>query len=301
MALRRMVPTRFFKDPDIMALSTRDTQLILIGLILSADDEGRELAHADLLGREMNYSSEHVEAALQELVANDLLLLYQVGRHRYYSLTRWQQWQTIHPSKLVPSKYPAPSDNVQQKGSECAAEGQQECSDKAAQVNVSQVNVSQEKERKEELLPSNVVAFPTSHMSDDDNEICMKVTKQVAPILKLPVNDALQRIIVEYSGMPTLSLVGEADAAREWIDDRKRNPTGKHMTLAFFRRWLQREQEAALQREAQRQHQSATGTHGRETMDAPTSKPASPVPRLPQSLMDLETNYHNTRQQGGTS
>ena len=34
MALRRMVPTRFFKDPDIMALSTRDTQLILIGLIL---------------------------------------------------------------------------------------------------------------------------------------------------------------------------------------------------------------------------------------------------------------------------
>lgn len=297
MALRRMVPTRFFKDPDIMALSTRDTQLILIGLILSADDEGRELAHADLLGREMNYSSEQIETALQELVANDLLLLYHVGRHRYYSLTRWQQWQTIHPSKLVPSKYPAPADIVQQKGSEGAAEGQQKGSDKAAQVNISQVNISQEK--KEEALPPNVVTFPTSHISDaddDDDVKSLQLTKQVGAILKLPVNDALQRIVGEYSRMATLSLLGEADAAREWIDDRKRNPTGKHMTLAFFRRWLQREHEAFLQREAQRQ--SATGTHGRETQDAHTSKPTS---RLPKSLMDLETNYHNAQQQGGTS
>ena len=92
-----------------------------------------ELAHADLLGREMNYSSEQIETALQELVANDLLLLYHVGRHRYYSLTRWQQWQTIHPSKLVPSKYPAPTapcpgGKIQQKGSNKAATRQHKLS-----------------------------------------------------------------------------------------------------------------------------------------------------------------------------
>src|ERR1700676_3737032 len=107
MANRRMIPTRYFKDPDIIALSSKDTQLILIGLVLAADDEGRELAHAGLLGREMDYLPEQIEAALQELTTNDLLLLYEVGRHRYYSLTRWSQWQTLG-SKMTPSKHPAP-------------------------------------------------------------------------------------------------------------------------------------------------------------------------------------------------
>ena len=141
-----------------------------------------------------------------------------------------------------------------------------------------------------------MVTFPTSHSSDaDDDGKSSQVTKQVGAILKLPANDALQRIVGEYSRMKTLSLLGEADSAREWIDDRKRNPTGKHMTLAFFRRWLQREHETVLKREMQRQ--SATGTDGRDTKETPTSKPPS---RLP-SLMDLETKYHNAQQQGGTS
>src|SRR5947209_20124575 len=104
-ANRRMIPTRYFKDPDIMNVRSKDIQLILIGLVLTADDEGRELAHAGLLGREMDYAPEQIEAALQELVANDLLLLYEVGRHRYYSLTRWSQWQTLG-SKMTASKYP---------------------------------------------------------------------------------------------------------------------------------------------------------------------------------------------------
>ena len=107
MAARRMVPTRFFKHPDIMNLSCKDTQLILIGLILIADDEGREVAHAGLLGREIDYPAEQIEAALQELVANDLLLLYQAGKHRYFQLIRWDEWQTLG-NKKTPSKYPAP-------------------------------------------------------------------------------------------------------------------------------------------------------------------------------------------------
>ena len=107
MARRRMVPTHFFRDPDIMNLSNKDTQLILIGLILAADDEGREVAHAGMLGREMDYPAEQIEAALADLVANDLLLLYQVGKHRYYQLTRWSQWQTLG-GRITPSRYPAP-------------------------------------------------------------------------------------------------------------------------------------------------------------------------------------------------
>ena len=91
-----------------MNLGSRDTQLILVGLVLTADDEGRELAHPKLLGRELDYPPEQIEAALQELAANDLLILYQVGKHRYFSLTRWGQWQTLSSNKITLSKYPAP-------------------------------------------------------------------------------------------------------------------------------------------------------------------------------------------------
>jgi hypothetical protein len=87
---------------------SKDCQLILVGLVLLADDEGRELAHPKLLSREIDYPPEQIEAALQELVENDLVMLYQAGKHCYYSLTRWSQWQSISSQKMTPSKYPAP-------------------------------------------------------------------------------------------------------------------------------------------------------------------------------------------------
>jgi hypothetical protein len=102
MASKRCIPTRFFKDPDIMNLESKDHQLILVGLVLMADDEGRELAYAKLLSRELDYPQEQIEAALADLAANDLVVLYQVGRHRYYSLTRWGQWQTLSLAKITP-------------------------------------------------------------------------------------------------------------------------------------------------------------------------------------------------------
>src|SRR5882724_4066844 len=99
MASRRMIPTKFFKDPDIMALSGKDTQLILVGLVLLADDEGREVAHTGLLARELDYAPEIIEHALSDLVANNLLVLYQAGRHRYFFVTRWNEWQTLGTKK----------------------------------------------------------------------------------------------------------------------------------------------------------------------------------------------------------
>src|SRR5215471_16396260 len=107
MASKRCLPTRFFKDADIMNVS-KDAQLILVGLVLLADDEGRELAHPRLLSREIDYPPQQIEAALQELLENDLVVLYQAGKHCYYSLTRWSQWQSINSQKMTPSKYPAP-------------------------------------------------------------------------------------------------------------------------------------------------------------------------------------------------
>lgn len=73
MANKRCIPTRFFQDPDIVDLR-KDTQLILIGLVLHADDEGREVAHSKVLGQAMDdYPPEQIEAALKELVHRRLL------------------------------------------------------------------------------------------------------------------------------------------------------------------------------------------------------------------------------------
>jgi hypothetical protein len=109
MASRRMVPTTFFKDPDILNLSKREYRQVLLCLILFADDEGRELASAPLLAHEMgDATAAEIEEALEDLANNDLIELYQVGRHRYYSVIQWQKWQSMHRSRKIPSKHPAP-------------------------------------------------------------------------------------------------------------------------------------------------------------------------------------------------
>lgn len=314
MASRRMVPTRFFKDPDIMNLSSKDTQLILIGLILAADDEGREVAHAGLLGREMDYPAEQIETALQELVSNDLLFLYQVGKHRYYQLTRWNQWQTLG-GRTTPSRYPAPPDspcsgetekkssNAENAGNVRGKVGEESGKSRGNDVhfpdqfNLTESNLTKNEGGKDRLddlhLPQGhickVVPFPPSRARDGNGNDSFQKThtpsetgfrdlaQQIACILRLPVTDALQRIIDEYALVAAFSLPGEADAAREWIDDPRRNRKRRNMSPAFFRNWLKREMGALEQRQAAMQQVvQATGTVGSPNTTTQPSVPRSP-------------------------
>ncbi len=232
MALRRMISTRFFKDRDIINLSSKDTQLILIGLVLAADDEGREVAHAGLLGCEMDYPAEQVEAALQELAASDLLVLYQVGKHRYYQLTRvWREWQTLGGHK-TPSRYPAPPAPESPESHETEAfanslgkirgnDGESSGKSRGNSLHFpDQLNRSESKLSEEEGegchpsppetsvgQPRKVVPFPNSRPSNDnaDGEQTKTVTlphaevtaltQQIARILKLPATESLTRLV----------------------------------------------------------------------------------------------------------
>ena len=324
MANRRMIPTSFFRDPDILMLG-KDAQLILVGLVLAADDYGRELAHAHLLGKEMGYTPEQMEAGLQELVANDFLLLYEVGRHRYYTLTRWWQWQTITPYRRVPSVHPLPpgmqvcacDPRVECPQGACVMHRpceNEECSvhaprehnaytmhtprvQNAGQENLGEENLSQVNEG--EATPANVVAFPTAHTDITTtkalsaNEV-EQATRQVATILKIPVDDALKRLVADYACDPLLNFYGEADAARAWIEDAERNPTRKQMSSAWFRGWLKREHEQALARQAQRAQpspQQATGTTGLN--GTPRTASSTQGATKPPSLMNLEQHYQS--------
>ena len=304
MASKRCLPTRFFKDADIMNVS-KDAQLILVGLVLLADDEGRELAHSRLLSREIDYPQEQIEAALQELVENDLVVLYQVGKHCYYSLTRWSQWQSISSQKMTPSKYPAPPELVSgavpvevdasradthhlqtsvdtaQKSPEFPRNQERnagEIRESSTQVKLSESNPSKSKiieDDQEAQPPPNVVPFPAAHADVDADaktnhteQTVLEVTQQVATIINLPVSDGLARVVADYLGDPSLSLLGEADAAREWIENPRRNRKRQELTPAFFRRWLKREHEAAQRGFA------PPGTLLQESSNATRSRPA---------------------------
>ena len=105
MARSRSLPSTLFDDPNFFECSS-DIQVILIGLVLTADDYGRGLAHVGLLSRKLNKAPALIEEALTYLEACGLLQCYQVEQRGYYSLTKWQDWETL--SKPTPSKYPAP-------------------------------------------------------------------------------------------------------------------------------------------------------------------------------------------------
>jgi hypothetical protein len=280
MASKRCLPTRFFKDADIMNVS-KDAQLILVGLVLLADDEGRELAHLRLLSREIDYPPLQIEAALQELVENDLVMLYQAGKHCYYSLTRWSQWQSISSQKMTPSKYPTPPAStsidvpdapagsvVDENDPQTEVEIPQKCPELPriaqriagenreipTQFKLSESNSSESKLIEDDQAaqpPPNIVPFPAAHADAADektnhiDKAVLEATQQVAAILKVAVTDGLARVVADYLGNPSLSLLGEADAAREWIEDPRRNRKRQQLTPAFFRRWLKREHEAA--------------------------------------------------------
>jgi hypothetical protein len=211
-------------------------------------------------------------------------------KHRYYSLTRWNQWQSLSSQKITLSKYPAPPEQADV--AQCSEEGAQEGEHAAEssqhfpifpreipgnsgeyreippQYNVSESNVIQEKRIEEEdegQPPPNIVTFPAAR-DDADNtssypsEQILEATKQVAAILKLSSSDALTRVIADYIDDPSISLLGEADTAREWIEDPERNCKHQRLTPAFFRRWLKREQASS-----QRSHTHSLSPPGSRT------------------------------------
>jgi len=289
MAVKRCIPTNFFKDPDIAALC-HNSQLILLGLALCGDDHGRGVADTKLLGREIDYPPEQIEAALQALSENDLIVLYQAGRHRYYQLT--QDWQKSMGAKRTPSKLPAPEATLRETAdlppestqsppekTEVPPESTQSPPESTPQYNLIKVNLIEDEEKS--CASSNVIPFPapTVDGSDVSQEI-LKTTRRVASILELEETAALTRIVQEYTRDPALSLLGEADAAREWIDDPRRNKNQQRMTPAFFRRWLKREQAQQAAPSSTR----ATGTTGKAL--APPSRGLSS-----RSLMGLAAQY----------
>lgn len=260
----RTTPTELLENPD-MINGGIEVSGVLFWLALLVDDEGRAILDSAALARRFNIEREVFEHGLTYLVEHEFLQVYQVGRYHYYQLSRWERWQNLSEKSRTPSRYPAPSEAEAPSvlpGTPALAPGTP--GEPGDAPGCPQMPGAREEKRREEKLskekvseveeeaapPPNVVPFPATRDDDatslSDVSVPMReTTQQVATILQLPVSEGLARIVADYLTAPGLSLLGEADAAREWVDDPARNRKGQPMSLAFFRRWLQREVEAA--------------------------------------------------------
>ncbi len=114
MSNKRCIPTTFYRDAQT-ALLSRNAVLVLLALIVSADDEGRGYAHADMLARKyQDFTPEEVEDALQEIARTGLIVLYQAERLRYYAFTDWNDFRG--PGRPMRSYRPAPPQRASSDG-----------------------------------------------------------------------------------------------------------------------------------------------------------------------------------------
>jgi hypothetical protein len=250
----RTTPTELTENPD-MVNGGIEVSGVLFWLALLVDDEGRAILDSAALARRFNIEREVFERGLSYLVEHEFLQVYQAGRYSYYQILRWERWQNLSEKTKTPSKYPAPPQeftadalpeipalppgNPGQAGD--PPDKRREGEEKQSKENPSEDDEAQP--------PPNVLPFPAARADTAADAVVVsekmiaEATKQAATILTLPITDDLARVIADYLGSPGLSLLGEADAAAEWIADHKRNHKRQRITPAFFRRWLKRETE----------------------------------------------------------
>lgn len=109
MARIRTIKPSFWGDEAVTELS-RDARLLLVGLISSADDQGRFMAsHAVISGYVFPYDGitpARLTGWLDEIQSTGIVQFYKVGRREYGWFPNWKKHQRI--SKPAPSPLPAP-------------------------------------------------------------------------------------------------------------------------------------------------------------------------------------------------
>jgi len=122
--------------------------------------------------------------------ANDLPLLYQAGKHRYFQLICWDEWQTLGNKKTL-SKYPAPpnadanseegnhhppaSPRIFPKSAGRNRENPEYSGKTPSQLNQIESNLTEDDGEENDASqrgkhPQNVAPFPTPHHNVANNE-----------------------------------------------------------------------------------------------------------------------------------
>jgi hypothetical protein len=109
MTKRRMIHDCIWQSESFSALTYRQ-RVLWIGLITTADDQGRGRAHPGLVRAAVFpfdvVSQDEVQDDLQAISDAGMVLLYQVEDKVYYQVVHWWEYQT--PQWVGPSDFPAP-------------------------------------------------------------------------------------------------------------------------------------------------------------------------------------------------
>ena len=109
MARIRTIKPSFWSDEAVADLS-RDARLLLVGLISSADDEGRFLASHNAISGYVfphdNSPPAKLRSWLDEIEKAGIVRFYSLGRREYGAFPNWNKHQRI--SKPQASALPAP-------------------------------------------------------------------------------------------------------------------------------------------------------------------------------------------------
>jgi hypothetical protein len=326
MAGKRCIPTDLFWD-EIFSCFSGETQSVLLGLVLAADDYGRGQAGQHVLSRMLAKDLLTIQQALQDLEGGGFVQCYEVDGRHYYHITRWDEWETLH--KPARSRYPEPprvcpqeeaglsvyreppepagtsrvfvenpgdggkisvegEGEEKRKEKEAAAEGEGG-GGRPGEKESRAVGDVDEDVREEEGQPDAVIPFPTPARSNGGRRKEGGTSRQeLARILHLPLTPALDALVTEFQHVPELSLVGEAHAAQAWIEDQRgKRHNHLQMTLPLFRRWLQRSRQMYAA-----QAEQLVQTHGQAT-----GTDGSPGPRRLPSLMHLLSDLKPPKEQ----
>lgn len=111
MPRKRMLDPSFWSDADVGLLS-RDERLFFLGLVSHSDDEGRGEASPEFLrraifGYDSDVTVQMVDEWLKDIAAKIRgLVLYDVGKRRYFWLSHWRRYQKVN--RPTPSCLPPP-------------------------------------------------------------------------------------------------------------------------------------------------------------------------------------------------
>jgi hypothetical protein len=109
MTKRRMIHDCLWESEAFASLDYR-ARLLWIGLVTTADDQGRGRAHPGLLRAAVFpfdiITQDEIAADLKAIADRDMVLVYQVDDKAFYQVVNWWEYQT--PQWVGPSDYPAP-------------------------------------------------------------------------------------------------------------------------------------------------------------------------------------------------
>ena len=113
MPKRRMLNPLMWQDPEFGTLTEKE-QLLFIGCLSNADDEGRLRGHPALLRAMIfPYNSQITIEEVQEIrneIAKKMknFLSYKINGDEYIQFTKWKEHQVIRPDRITKSVIPLP-------------------------------------------------------------------------------------------------------------------------------------------------------------------------------------------------